>query len=173
MKVSITENIAASVVTLLAILFWLPYVRARVVKGDYTIRWYHFFFGVLLSPNVTHVVQIILCVFFPGPFLWNRPAPEDAITADAVPDYYEGHHNDAIPPTDDAEHGPARVLSNQANTGSSNEAEIEEKHIDSDRAASEKSPAPKKKVGLAEVDGPSIEGAWYVHFSKFREVYQY
>lgn len=35
----------ASVVTLLAMLFWLPFVRARVVKGDYSIRWYHFFLG--------------------------------------------------------------------------------------------------------------------------------
>ena len=55
------------VVALLSVLFWLPYVHAKVVKGDYTIRFYHFFFG---------------------PALWWRPAPEDAITADnAVPDY--------------------------------------------------------------------------------------
>ncbi|CDR99832.1 hypothetical protein [Sporisorium scitamineum] len=57
----------ASVVALLSILFWLPYVHAKVVKGDYTLKWYHFFMG---------------------PVLWFRPAPGDAITADsAVPDY--------------------------------------------------------------------------------------
>lgn len=57
----------ASVVALLSILFWLPYVHGKVVKGDYTLKWYHFFMG---------------------PALWFRPAPEDAITADsAVPDY--------------------------------------------------------------------------------------
>ncbi|KIS68381.1 putative Na+/phosphate co-transporter [Mycosarcoma maydis] len=57
----------ASVVALLSILFWLPYVHGKVVKGDYTLKWYHFFMG---------------------PLLWRRPAPEDAVTADmAVPDY--------------------------------------------------------------------------------------
>lgn len=57
----------ASVVALLSILFWLPYVYGKVVKGDYTLKWYHFFMG---------------------PMLWFRPAPEDAVTADtAVPDY--------------------------------------------------------------------------------------
>ncbi|CBQ73875.1 probable PHO89-Na+/phosphate co-transporter [Sporisorium reilianum SRZ2] len=57
----------ASVVALLSVLFWLPYVHDKVVKGDYTVKWYHFFMG---------------------PMLWFRPAPQDAITADsAVPDY--------------------------------------------------------------------------------------
>ncbi|KAJ1022470.1 hypothetical protein NDA16_003459 [Ustilago loliicola] len=56
----------ASVVALLSILFWLPYVYGKVIKGDYTLKWYHFFMG---------------------PLLWWRPAPEDAVTADtAVPD---------------------------------------------------------------------------------------
>ncbi|KAG8979756.1 Na+/Pi symporter [Tulasnella sp. 427] len=62
------------VIALLAVLFWVPYVHAKVVKGDYTLRWYHFFLG---------------------PLLWNRPPPEDAGLAtapDAVPDYYRGHH---------------------------------------------------------------------------------
>jgi len=57
----------ASVVALLSILFWLPYVYGKVVRGDYTLKWYHFFMG---------------------PLLWWRPAPADAVTADsAVPDY--------------------------------------------------------------------------------------
>ncbi|KAG9128571.1 Na+/Pi symporter [Ceratobasidium sp. 392] len=139
----------ASVVTLLAILFWLPFVRARVVKGDYTIRWYHFFLG---------------------PLLWNREPPADAITADAVPDYYKGHHSDdVVPPTDDEEHGPARTL-NKAETqksqaGSSTEGEIQEKPTGSDRDINERTPAhkPEKKGWVAkwtEVKGPQIEGAW-------------
>ncbi|KDQ06366.1 hypothetical protein BOTBODRAFT_181652 [Botryobasidium botryosum FD-172 SS1] len=63
----------AAVVTLLSILFWLPFVYCRVIRGDYTIRWYHFFLG---------------------PLLWKRQPPPDAgeHTADrAVPDYYAGH----------------------------------------------------------------------------------
>ncbi|SNX85961.1 probable PHO89 - Na+/phosphate co-transporter [Melanopsichium pennsylvanicum] len=70
----------ASVVAALSLIFWLPYVHAKVVKGDYTLRWYHFFMG---------------------PLLWWRPAPQDAITADsAVPDYRL--HNFADPADDSA-----------------------------------------------------------------------
>ncbi|EPQ30129.1 uncharacterized protein PFL1_02246 [Pseudozyma flocculosa PF-1] len=51
----------------IAITFWLPYVYSKVVKGDYTLKWYHMFMG---------------------PLLWRRAAPADAVTADmAVPDY--------------------------------------------------------------------------------------
>ena len=38
----------ASVVTLFAFLFWVPYVHAKVIKKDYTVKWYHFFHGPLL-----------------------------------------------------------------------------------------------------------------------------
>ncbi len=67
----------AAVVMLLAILFWVPWVHAQVVKHDYTIRWYHFFYG---------------------PLLWSRAAPSDAQERrkikSAIRDYYEGHHDD-------------------------------------------------------------------------------
>ncbi|PPR06919.1 hypothetical protein CVT24_011001 [Panaeolus cyanescens] len=57
----------AAVVALLSVLFWMPYVHAKVVKKDYTLRWYHFFLG---------------------PLLWKRQAPADAEEKDlAVPDY--------------------------------------------------------------------------------------
>ncbi|KAK9431914.1 phosphate transporter [Lipomyces doorenjongii] len=71
------SGIAASVfgvvgVTLLLYLvFFLPYLRRRIVKEDWTIRWYHIFLG---------------------PLLWNRgevpPAPPGATV---VQDYYSGH----------------------------------------------------------------------------------
>ncbi|GAA5911174.1 hypothetical protein JCM8208_005748 [Rhodotorula glutinis] len=47
----------ASVVMALAVLFWVPYVYCKVARKDYTIRWYHFFFG---------------------PALWFRQPPADA-----------------------------------------------------------------------------------------------
>ncbi|GAA6055408.1 hypothetical protein JCM3770_006976 [Rhodotorula araucariae] len=47
----------AAVVMALSVLFWVPYVYAKVARKDYTIRWYHFFFG---------------------PALWWRQAPADA-----------------------------------------------------------------------------------------------
>jgi solute carrier family 20 (sodium-dependent phosphate transporter) len=77
----------AAVITLLSVLFWLPFVYAKVIKNDYSgfpffslakdcrlkcvaaIRWYHFFFG---------------------PLLWFREPPADAGmegAQSAVPDY--------------------------------------------------------------------------------------
>lgn len=57
-----------AVVALISALFWLPFVYSRVVKKDYTIRFYHFFLG---------------------PMLWFRQPPADAETigTSAVPDY--------------------------------------------------------------------------------------
>ncbi|WVQ79651.1 hypothetical protein IAT38_001751 [Cryptococcus sp. DSM 104549] len=36
------------VIAILSLIFWLPFVHAKVIKKDYTLRWYHFFFGPLL-----------------------------------------------------------------------------------------------------------------------------
>lgn len=54
------------VIALLACLFWIPYVHAKVIKKDHTIRFYHFFMG---------------------PLLFRRPAPADAGSVAYVPDY--------------------------------------------------------------------------------------
>ncbi|GAA5854926.1 hypothetical protein JCM8547_004122 [Rhodosporidiobolus lusitaniae] len=57
----------AAVVALLAVLFWIPYVYCKVIRKDYTIRFYHFFLG---------------------PALWFRKAPADAAERQAaVVDY--------------------------------------------------------------------------------------
>ncbi|KAK9897722.1 sodium:inorganic phosphate symporter [Cystobasidium minutum MCA 4210] len=59
--------LTALVVTILAYLFWVPYVYSKVIKKDYTLKWYHFFMG---------------------PLLWKRRAPEDAeIRNSSIPDY--------------------------------------------------------------------------------------
>merc|ERR1712093_864029 len=47
----------AAVVCALSVLFWVPYVYCKAARKDYTIRWYHFFFG---------------------PALWWRQPPADA-----------------------------------------------------------------------------------------------
>ncbi|EJT74884.1 sodium/phosphate symporter [Gaeumannomyces tritici R3-111a-1] len=44
-------------VCLLSALFFVPFVHAKVIKRDYTVKWYD---------------------FFQGPLLFRRPAPEDA-----------------------------------------------------------------------------------------------
>ncbi|PBK63188.1 sodium:inorganic phosphate symporter [Armillaria solidipes] len=65
----------AAVVTVLSLIFWLPFVYVKTVRNDYTVKFYHFFLG---------------------PLLWWRQPPADALVTDisAVPDYhiiYEGH----------------------------------------------------------------------------------
>ncbi|GAA6003422.1 hypothetical protein JCM10207_000327 [Rhodosporidiobolus poonsookiae] len=57
----------AAVVALVSVLWWVPYVYCKVVRKDYTIRFYHFFLG---------------------PALWFRRAPADAAERmAAVADY--------------------------------------------------------------------------------------
>ncbi|SPO27610.1 probable PHO89 - Na+/phosphate co-transporter [Ustilago trichophora] len=89
----------ASVVSLLSVIFWLPYVYGKVVKGDYTLKWYHFFMG---------------------PLLWWRPAPEDAVTAEsAVPDYRLHDFDD---PADDSERIAAAARAQPAVAGAALES---------------------------------------------------
>jgi sodium-dependent phosphate transporter len=64
---------------LLSFLFFVPYLHAKVVKRDHTVRWYHVFLG---------------------PLLFKRPAPEGAERA-VVPDYAVVQHDDEVKP----EHG--------------------------------------------------------------------
>jgi len=67
-KTALAIVLTALVVAILSVLFWIPYVHAKVVKKDYTVRFYHFFMG---------------------PLLWSRQAPADAFegTHEFVPDY--------------------------------------------------------------------------------------
>ncbi|WWC71245.1 uncharacterized protein I206_105198 [Kwoniella pini CBS 10737] len=62
--VAVTMGTGAGV-CLLSALFFVPYVHAKVIKKDYTLKWYHVFLG---------------------PLLFNRPAPADADKA-IVPNY--------------------------------------------------------------------------------------
>ncbi|OHF00064.1 phosphate transporter, partial [Colletotrichum orchidophilum] len=62
----------------LAALFFVPFVHAKVIKKDYTIKWYHFVYG---------------------PLLFKRPAPADAEKA-KVPNYavvQEDEHEQTLP----------------------------------------------------------------------------
>jgi sodium-dependent phosphate transporter len=61
---------------LLSFLFFVPYLHAKVVKRDHTVRWYHAFMG---------------------PLLFRRPAPEGSEMA-VVPDYAVVQHDDEMKP---------------------------------------------------------------------------
>ncbi|KAK9452133.1 phosphate transporter [Limtongia smithiae] len=68
----------AGVALLLYVIFLLPYLRRKVILGDWTLRWYHVFIG---------------------PLLWNRgevpPTPEGV---SSVPDYARGHGPRVVTP---------------------------------------------------------------------------
>ncbi|KAH8917481.1 sodium:inorganic phosphate symporter [Atractiella rhizophila] len=120
------------VVSILSIIFWVPFVRAKVLKKDYTIQWYHFFYG---------------------PLLWNRPAPADADALDRhVQDYRvrkeaeraEEISDDASDPTHDEEKGST--------------SDEKSPKLATDVAA-DKAPEDSK---LASLEKPQIEGAWFL-----------
>ncbi|KAH0344966.1 phosphate-repressible phosphate permease, partial [Aureobasidium melanogenum] len=67
--VSVGSGVALAV---LAALFFVPYVNQRVIRKDYTLKWYHIFMG---------------------PLLFSRQAPADAEFA-MVPDYAVIHHDE-------------------------------------------------------------------------------
>ncbi|MCO5568671.1 hypothetical protein L7F22_022370 [Adiantum nelumboides] len=126
----------AAVVSILSLIFWLPWVYCQVVRGDYTIRWYHFFMG---------------------PLLWSRQAPEDAVTADsAVPDYYAGHREDdhvpaSINNADDVEASNRRQQTeHDEDRESSKDGNDEKLAMDKDRPVTDEPTVEKSKLQMLE-----------------------
>ncbi|CAK9779351.1 putative Sodium:inorganic phosphate symporter [Cutaneotrichosporon oleaginosum] len=128
------------VVAVLSILFWLPYVYCKVVRKDYTLRIWHFFYG---------------------PLLWKRQPPADAanIVAGHVPDYRvrDRDNANATLPTDAAQADASRELTPQG----SHEGE---KDVEFDAVPQQQQ--PRTAAPLAEVEDedknttPQIEGLW-------------
>jgi sodium-dependent phosphate transporter len=75
----------------LAGLFFVPYVHAKVVKKDYSVKWYHFFLG---------------------PLLFKRPAPADADRS-IVPNYAVVQDDDEVPETS-ADSGASATSDNES-----------------------------------------------------------
>ncbi|KAK0749683.1 phosphate transporter [Schizothecium vesticola] len=75
----------------LAGLFFVPFVHAKVIKKDYSIKWYHFFLG---------------------PLLFKRPAPADADRA-LVPNYAVVQDDDEVPETS-ADSGASAASDNES-----------------------------------------------------------
>lgn len=83
-------------------LFFLPYVHTKVIKKDYTLKWWDF-------------VQ--------GPLLWTRAAPEDATEA-KVPNFAVIQHSDSD--SDSAEHSKIdSVLDKSANASGDDAQPVE------------------------------------------------
>lgn len=133
------------VIAILSALFWIPYVYSKVIKKDYTLRWYHFFMG---------------------PLLWKRQAPADALDGghQFVPDYRVVQDDNGVVTT----------AVSSGNSGASVSLEGEEKIYpteDGEKQAVKESPAlpTQKKQGTSLLarqmeildKHPLEEGAWY------------
>ncbi|WWD03280.1 hypothetical protein V865_001331 [Kwoniella europaea PYCC6329] len=132
------------VVAILSILFWLPYVHAKVVKKDYTIRWYHFFYG---------------------PLLWKRPAPTESLehAHQHVPDYRVLGRDNEKKGFEEGTHPSTLPIDGQQRQeeGSPNRAKNLE--IEGDLESQSSPTRPHKPVPLEEVEvdpKTQIEGLW-------------
>ncbi|KAH8080820.1 sodium:inorganic phosphate symporter [Filobasidium floriforme] len=132
------------VIGLLAVVFWLPFVYGKVIKKDYTLRWYHFFLG---------------------PMLWNRQAPEDAGSRSAVKDYRirKSLDHDTIPQTGDApatamsaEKAMPRAESSSNNSAIENPAQAKAAELLQEPHQPES--LPRESALEREVETPQIEG---------------
>jgi len=135
--IALAITMTALVVAVLAMIFWLPYVYCKVVRHDYTIRWYHFFFG---------------------PLLWRRPTPppyeESANGRRHVVDYRIYDRDEDAPTRTATAHTSATRDSNNS------DVDVENKEVIPDSP----SHIPARNVPLAEVENkptrPQIEGPW-------------
>jgi sodium-dependent phosphate transporter len=141
-----------AVIAVLSALFWLPFVHAKVVKRDYTIRWFHFFYG---------------------PLLWRRPAPEVPLDAaiSAVPDYRTyGRDEPAVPFNTDGGRDVENRLSPEEDAANSPEGSEKDVHHGASLPSVKKhqtegaEPARAQRVALSEVEAASnahpIDGLW-------------
>jgi sodium-dependent phosphate transporter len=135
-------------VALLAALFFVPFVHAKIIKKDYTVKWY---------------------MFPMGPLLFKRPAPPDADRA-AIPDYavvQEDDHSqdeDAINP-DPVYHTPGDENNEKALAAAeARQAAYRERTSQGDDRLSEKLCQKKGPMGWAMRtlrDNPMGEGQIY------------
>ncbi|GAA5939609.1 Pho89p [Sporobolomyces koalae] len=129
---------SASVVAGLAVLFWMPFVHAKVVKKDYTLRPWH----------------IVL-----GPALWFREAPADAGSLgapSAVGDYRIRKDDDAATAGQDA-----TVNGHDAESGDASRDASRDEKIYEDPASLNQPAHPSVLAQQVEkVDPHPIEGAW-------------
>ncbi|BEI94110.1 uncharacterized protein CcaverHIS019_0605690 [Cutaneotrichosporon cavernicola] len=148
---STTQAIAicmtAFVVALLSIVFWLPYVYAKVIRKDWSLRWWHMALG---------------------PLLWKRPVPEMPadMSTPVGPDYRVYGRDDA-----EAEHDhDAPALNSEAPVAEtaiavadshSNTSNEKVKDIEAGQVETNAPPAPRASVPLEEVENKDeIVGSW-------------
>lgn len=141
--VALAIVLTSLVAAILSIVFWLPYVHAKVVKKDYTLRWWH----------------IVM-----GPLLWKRPAPEVPLEGAlaAVPDYRVHGRADQQPAAATTNATATPAAGGETPLAESASHSSEEKAKDIEAGVPEPAPAaPRATVPLAEVDDKDeIVGSW-------------
>jgi sodium-dependent phosphate transporter len=146
--------LTAFVVAILSIVFWLPYVYAKVIRKDWSLRWWHMALG---------------------PLLWKRPVPEMPadMAAPVTQDYRvygreEDEHNAHAHPVEGSEapvaetavavadsHHDNTVSQTQSNSSNEKVKDIEAGQVEN------AAPAPRAAVPLDEVDKKDeIVGPW-------------
>jgi sodium-dependent phosphate transporter len=126
------------VIAILSVLFWLPYVYCKVVRKDYTLKWYHFFLG---------------------PMLWSRQAPADAHDRlDFVPDYRVQGRDDAPKSADPASPEKRRSDADVESKGSDSDPNV---NMHAPPLNSEQIGVPEAALADVEKDRKDkIEGPW-------------
>ncbi|TXT10166.1 uncharacterized protein COLE_04100 [Cutaneotrichosporon oleaginosum] len=129
--------LTAFVVAVLSIVFWLPYVYAKVVRKDWSLRWWHMALG---------------------PMLWKRPVPEMPadMAAPVINDYrVYGREDEHSAPADDS---VAPVAETATPSNDSNE---KVKDVEAGQTENSSTTAPRTTVPLDEVDKKDeIVGPW-------------
>ncbi|BEJ17196.1 hypothetical protein CspHIS471_0605970 [Cutaneotrichosporon sp. HIS471] len=137
----------AFVVALLSIVFWLPYVYAKVIRKDWSLRWWHMALG---------------------PLLWKRPVPEmpEDMSAPVGPDYRvygrdeaeHEHVHDAPALNSEAPIAETAIVVADSHSNTSNE---KVKDIEAGQVETTGPPAPRASVPLDEVENKDeIVGSW-------------
>lgn len=125
-------------VAIFSVLFWLPYVYCKVVRRDYTLRFYHFFLG---------------------PVLWSRQAPADAFDrTDFVPDYRVDRREDLYPEESAGSPAAAGTPEKRFSNGNGQGGDVESKGSDSDPNVSmDPNALPREQQNLPDAPLADIE----------------
>lgn len=120
----------------ITIIFFLPYVYRKLVKDDWSLKWYHIFMG---------------------PLLLRRPVPETNETSHTqiVQDYYRGHAT-----REDLEAANAKTSTSNPEAGNSELEGVSSASRDSDEMVAANKTAETNSKSLDEVEKIDA-GPWY------------
>ncbi|KAI9680627.1 MAG: hypothetical protein M1817_004067 [Caeruleum heppii] len=127
-------------VALICVLFFLPYLHRKVMMEDWTLKWWHIFYGPLLTRR--------------------GPVPERPAGTSVVPDYYRGHlTREQL----EASHVPEHTIRDIEKNG-----EMDVNTKTSDEVSNNSDPVARDAQQLQALQQPS-KGPWYTPMNLFRK----